>query len=334
MKTCVRRRALALIALAAACGSLAAAEAPRELLGRMNHALTDRNYVGTFVHFANGHSSIMRILHRVDHGRVTERLVSLDGSGREIVGTSDELTCYLPDQRKVLVEPRRDQGPLLGTLPTFRPELLTYYQVQTGAEGRVLGHATRVISVMPKDAFRFGYRLWLDQDTAMPLKTQLCDADGRVIEQILFAEIAWPSHIPNSEFKPQMSTEGFTWVHAQSPQHIASDAPETLLWRALKLPPGFRLSASSTQALEDSGPPVAHLVFSDGLASVSVFIEQDDHGQKALRGHAALGSSAAFSTTVDGHQVTAVGEVPPRTVELIAGSVQPTSRGFGNPPRQ
>jgi len=328
LKPGARRNALVALALAAICGSVAAADEPRQLLERMNQALTTRNYVGTFVHFANGHSSIMKILHRVEHGRVTERLVSLDGSGREIVGTSDELTCYLPDQRKVLVEPRKDQGPLLGTLPSFRPELLQFYQVQAGASGRVLGHTTRVVSVMPKDAFRFGYRLWLDEDTAMPLKTQLCDADGRVIEQILFAEIAWPQHIPNSEFKPQMSTEGFTWVHAQSPQPIAADAPETLLWHALKLPPGFRLSASSTQALEDSGPPVAHLVFSDGLATVSVFIEQNDKGQ-LLRGHASVGSSAAFSTTVDGHQITAVGEVPPRTVELIAGSVQPTSRGFG-----
>jgi sigma-E factor negative regulatory protein RseB len=323
-----RRNALLLFTLAAACGSLASAEEPRQLLERMNQTLTARNYVGTFVHLASGHSSTMRILHRVEHGRVTERLVSLDGSGREIVGTSDELTCYLPDQRKVLVEPRKDQGPLLGTLPSFRPAMLEFYQVQAGASGRVLGRTARVVSVMPKDAFRFGYRLWLDEDTAMPLKTELCDTDGRVVEQILFAEIAWPQHIPNSEFKPQMSTEGFTWVHAQSPQPLAADAPETLLWHALKLPPGFRLSASSTQTLEDSGTPVAHLVFSDGLASVSVFIEEKEGGQ-LLRGHSALGSSAAFSTTVDGHQVTAVGEVPPRTVELIAGSVQPTSRGFG-----
>jgi sigma-E factor negative regulatory protein RseB len=327
-----RRNTLAFLALAAMCGAVSAAEEPKQLLERMNQALTSRNYVGTFVHFANGHSSMMRILHRVEHGRVTERLVSLDGSGREMVGTSDELTCYLPDQRKVLVEPRKDQGPLLGTLPSFRPDLLEYYQVEAGGPGRVLGHSTQLVSVMPKDSYRFGFRLWLDDTTAMPLKTQLCDADGRVIEQIQFAEIAWPDRIPNSEFKPQMSTEGFTWVRTQSPQHLADNTPESLLGRAIKLPPGFRLSASSTQALEDSGRPVTHLVFSDGLASVSVFIEANDPAQ-LLRGHATFGSSSAFSTTVDGHQITAVGEVPARTVELIAGSLQPARRSPEIAPR-
>jgi sigma-E factor negative regulatory protein RseB len=311
-----------------AAGATAFAEEPQQLLRRMNDALTGRNYVGTFVQLANGRVSTMRILHRVEKGRVTERLVSLDGSGREIVGTSEELTCYLPDQRKVLVEPRRDQGPLLGTLPSFRPDVVQYYTVEAKGSGRVLGHNTRLVSVMPKDQFRFGYRLWLDEETAMPLKTQLCDAQGRVIEQILFAEIAWPDRIPNSEFKPQLSTEGFTWVRAESPQQLAEIGSDSLLWRAIRLPPGFRLSASSTQPLENPSRPVAHLVYSDGLASVSVFIETNEHGQ-VMRGHVSMGSSAAFSTVVNGHQITAVGEVPAATVELIAGSVQPARGALG-----
>ena len=322
-----RRRTLACCVLFAAAAA-GAAEDPRQLLERMNKALTERNYVGTFVQFANGRVSQMKILHRVENGRVTERLQSLDGSGREIVGTSDELTCYLPDQSKVLVEPRRDQGPLLGTLPSFRPELVEYYTVEAKGTGRVMRHNTRIVSVTPKDEFRFGYRLWLDEETAVPLKTQLCDADGRVIEQILFTEIAWPDRIPNSAFKPQLSTEGFTWVRADSSLQIPEIEPDSLLWRAIRLPPGFRLSASTTQPLENPSRPVAHLVYSDGLATVSVFIETNERGQ-ALSGHATLGSSAAFSTVVDGHQVTAVGEVPPKTVELIAGSVQPSARPTG-----
>ncbi|HZF15626.1 MAG TPA: MucB/RseB C-terminal domain-containing protein [Steroidobacteraceae bacterium] len=326
------RKTLACCVLLAAGASAFGAEEPQQLLERMNQALTGRNYVGTFVQLANGRVSTMRILHRVDKGRVMERLVSLDGSGREIVGTADELICYLPDQRKVLVEPRKDQGPLLGTLPSFRPELVGYYTVEAKGSGRVLGHNTQVIAVMPKDDFRFGYRLWLDEVTAMPLKTQLCDSDGRVIEQILFAEIAWPDRIPNSEFKPQLSTEGFTWVRAESPLHLAEIGSDSLLWRAIRLPPGFRLSASSTQPLENPSRPVAHLVYSDGLASVSVFIETNERGQ-ALSGHLSMGSSAAFSTVVNGHQVTAVGEVPARTVELIAGSVQPSRHAQGSSPR-
>jgi len=96
-----------------------AADDAREWLEKMNHALATRNYDGTFFHLSEGRVETMRIVHRVRAGRVTERLVSLDGSGREFVRNNDELTCYLPDQHTVLVEPRQDRGPFLGSLPRF-----------------------------------------------------------------------------------------------------------------------------------------------------------------------------------------------------------------------
>ncbi len=96
------------------------ADDPREWLEKMNQALATRNYDGTFFHLSEGRVETMRIVHRVRAGRVTERLQSLDGSGREFVRTNDELTCYLPDQHTVLVEPRQDRGPFLGSLPQVR----------------------------------------------------------------------------------------------------------------------------------------------------------------------------------------------------------------------
>ena len=96
------------------------ADDPREWLQKMNQALATRNYDGTFFHLSEGRVETMRIVHRVRAGRVTERLQSLDGSGREFVRDNGELTCYLPDQHTVLVEPRPDRGPFLGSLPQFR----------------------------------------------------------------------------------------------------------------------------------------------------------------------------------------------------------------------
>ena len=95
------------------------ADDPREWLERMNKALATRNYDGTFFHISGGRVETMRIVHRVRSGRVSERLQSLDGSGREFVRANGELTCYLPDQHTVLVEPRQDRGPFLGSLPQF-----------------------------------------------------------------------------------------------------------------------------------------------------------------------------------------------------------------------
>ena len=168
----------------------------------MNHALATRNYDGTFFHLSEGRVETMRIVHRVKAGRVTERLLSLDGSGREFVRNNDELTCYLPDQRTVLVEPRQDHGPFLGSLPQFGADVDEFYRIESLPASHVLGRAARVIAVNPKDQYRFGYRLWLDENTAMPLKTQLCDSRGQVIEQILFARLEMPENIPDSDLAP------------------------------------------------------------------------------------------------------------------------------------
>ncbi|MDP8983979.1 MAG: MucB/RseB C-terminal domain-containing protein [Pseudomonadota bacterium] len=308
------------------------AEDPREWLEKMNRALATRNYDGTFFHLSDGRVETMRIVHRVRGGRVTERLLSLDGSGREFVRNNDELTCYLPDQHTVLVEPRQERGPFLGSLPQFGADVNEFYRIEALPNARVLGRATRVIVVSPKDQFRFGYRLWLDENTAMPLKTQLSDSRGQVIEQILFARLDMAENIPDSELTPAVRTDGMRWVR-QVPSH--DSAPPTLAaYRAGELPPGFRLKVSGAHTLGDATVPATHLVYSDGLATVSVFVEAQRESapgadakpstaaEPPLQGLARVGSGYAFSTVVQGHQVTAVGEVPAQTVEFIAHSVK------------
>jgi len=158
------------------------------------------------------------------------------------------------------------------------------------------------------------------------LKTQLCDGHGHVIEQIVFASLTLSSRIPDSAFKPEVSTEGFQWLRNES-LAPTRDSPKaaSLVWNALKLPPGFKMSARSAQTMPGSTAPVDHLVFSDGFASVSVFVEAQARAtadQPPVSESARVGSSSAFSTVIDGHKVTAVGEVPPATVRYIANSVK------------
>jgi sigma-E factor negative regulatory protein RseB len=303
----------------------------------MNRALDTRNYDGTFFHLSDGRVETMRIVHRVRGGRVTERLLSLDGSGREFVRNDGELTCYLPDQHTVLVEPRQDGGPFLGSLPRFGAGVNEFYRIEALPNSHVLGHTARVIVVNPKDQYRFGYRLWLDENTAMPLKTQLCDSRGQVIEQILFARLDMPENIPDSDLAPTVHTDGLRWVRQGASQDSAS--PALSAYRASELPPGFRLTVSGAQTLGSATVPASHLVYSDGLATVSVFVEEqseaktgtEDHvsapPEPPLEGLARVGSGFAYSTVVQGHQVTAVGEVPAETVEFIAHSVKSYSGG-------
>lgn len=303
------------------------ADDPRSWLARMNEALTTRNYDGVFMHLHGGRVETMRIIHRVQDGHVTERLVSLDGSGREFVRNGTELTCYLPDRRMVLVEQRPSDSTLLGNLPRFDASTEGFYDLKQVKRTRLMGRTTRVIAVLPKDGYRYGYRLWIDEATTMPLKTQLCDGQGNVIEQVQFANLTLPARIADSAFKPQVSTEGFRWLRQDPKHHVAAETTTT--WRAWRLPPGFRMTLRAAQAMPGASGPVEHLVFSDGLASVSVFVEGRTQTSATMAGAAKVGSSSAFSTTRDGHQITAVGEVPPETVRVIANSMQ--ADGGSNP---
>jgi sigma-E factor negative regulatory protein RseB len=207
-------------------------------------------------------------------------------------------------------------------------------------DSHVLGRAARVIAVNPKDQYRFGYRLWLDQKTAMPLKTQLCDAHGQVIEQILFARLEMPDSISDADLTPAVHTEGMRFVRQGASEDSA--VPGLSAYRASELPPGFHLTVSGAQTLGGAAVPAAHLVYSDGLATVSVFVEApptvdaESHDlaksppEPPMEGLARVGSGFAFSTVVQGHQVTAVGEVPAQTVEFIAHSV----KSLGDGPRR
>jgi len=303
-----------------------AAEEPTQWLERMNQALTTRNYDGTFSHWHGGKVEMLRIIHRVQDGAVAERLVSLDGSEREFIRIGPDLVCYLPDKKTVLVERRPADESLLGGFPAVNQQTATFYDIQEIARTRLNRRDTHLITVTPKDEFRYGYRLWIDESTGMPLKTQLCDGRGRVIEQIVFASLTLSSRIPDSAFKPDVSTQGFRWLRNEAAPTKEPPENASLVWNALKLPPGFKMAARSAQVMPGSTDPVSHLVFSDGLASVSVFVEMETKTsepadeQTVTEESARLGSSSVYSTMMGGRKVTAVGEVPPATVRSIASS--------------
>jgi sigma-E factor negative regulatory protein RseB len=305
---------------------------PAQWLERMNHALNTRNYDGTFSHWLGGRVEMLRIIHRVQDGVVSERQVSLDGSGIEVIRTGASLTCYLPDKRKVLVEQFPPEGSLL-RFPTVNDQTASFYDLREVGHMRLNRRETHVITVSPRDEFRYGYRLWIDDSTAMPLKTQVVDAHGHVMEQTVFASLTLPAHLPDSLFKPEVSTEGFQWLRddaAQQPPQAAT----ALAWNAMRLPPGFRMTVRSAQIPPGSANAEDHLVFTDGLASVSVFIARQTApaNQPAVPESATVGSSWVFSTVVDGHKITAVGEVPLETVRFIATQVKAQGGAAPNGP--
>lgn len=307
--------------LAAGVAAAADSDAARAWLERMGETLANQNYDGRFIHSSASQAETLRIVHRIKNGKVTERLVSLDGSGREYIRTNVEVICYMPDKRTVLVETRSDSDALLSLIPAYRAGLEAYYDIAMGPLIKILGRKTQVISVQPRDDYRYGYRLWLDAESAMPLKSQLFDRSGRVIEQIAFAELEIKDSIPDSELQSSVDTTGFEWIRHEFRKRTISK--ESLGWRVQNLPPGFELKVTRVQPVAGTDKPVRHLVYSDGLASVSIFIEEQPRqaAQQPRSGYQRVGSASAFFSDAPGYQVTGVGEVPMATVQRMVTSL-------------
>jgi sigma-E factor negative regulatory protein RseB len=299
----------------------ACAQDARSWLDRMNRAVAELNYEGTFVHVLGGDAETMYVVHRNHNGRISERVLSLDGAGREIIREDDTVQCILPDRKIVLLEEARssEQHPLSSALPSYSEALEPHYEFTMYRSARVAKRPVQVVGIKPKDEFRYGYMLWLDRETAMPLKSQIRDENGEIVEQILFTQIQLSEFIPASALYPGIDTEGFTFLRA--PAAVSGSGADAVPWRASNLPGGFRLSAAMQRAIAGSDYPVDHLVYSDGLATVSVFIEDPNNDPDVLEGFSTVGSTNAYSLTLQGRKVTAVGEVPKKTVREIATSL-------------
>jgi sigma-E factor negative regulatory protein RseB len=316
--------AMAVFALPALAGS----DDPRHWIARMNEALATRNYDGVFVHQLGASRETLRIIHRVKNRRMSERLISTDGSGREFVRSGREWVAYFPDRKLVIVENRRDNG-FISTLRGLESGATDNYDVREIERTRIQGTQSRLITVTPRDAFRYGYRLWIDEKTGMPVKTQLASANNEVIEQITFVSLSFPKEVDDELLKPDVDASNFRWLRRDS---VRMDGPLPVAFapRTERLPPGFRAGKVEVPAA-NANARRSHFVFTDGLAWVSVFIERAEEAPQLSRqglprrmdGPVQLGASAAFTSRIEGYRVTAVGEVPPATAKAIAEAVRP-----------
>ena len=183
----------------------------------MNRAVEELNYQGTFVHVLEGNAETLRIIHRREDGRSSERIESLDGAGREIIRHGNQVQCILPDRRVVLLEDPKDLSPLVSALPSYSDEIEPHYALNLHATARVANRSAQILEIKPRDAFRYGYMLWLDQETAMPLKSQLIDDQGAIVEQILFTSIDLQSPISPSGDRADDRHDG---LHDAAPARV------------------------------------------------------------------------------------------------------------------
>lgn len=287
-------------------------------LMRMSNSARDLNYEGTFIYRHDRRVESMRILHQSVNGRVRERLTSLNGAAREVIRDNREVRCYLPDQKVVVVEQMQDQG---RSFPALIPESLRglndYYRLSIGNEARIADRSAREIIVEPRDGYRYGYRFWADDKTGLLLKANLVDTNNALIEEFMFTDVIVGRPIPDSRFNPGTIGKGFVW-HRQSTGTTTLD--QRRKWQAIKLPPGFTLSQHQARLMPSRPAPVEHLVYTDGLAVVSVFVEPAGEATPVTP-ERHIGAVNTVSRVQNGHSVTTVGEVPMATIEMIATSV-------------
>lgn len=291
---------------------------------KINQAARKLNYEGTFVYQSGGHLETMRIVHRVSDGSVEERLISLTGAPREVIRTDNEVRCYLPDQNSIVVEHRGANGK---SFPAIVPDRLRdlddNYVIEMGKSGRVTGRMAQRIVIKPRDDFRYGYHLWADRDTGLLLKAELLNDQGKVLEQFMFTDIRVGGVIPPAALEPQTQGKGMVWYRNNGSD---SAAQSVHAWAATRLPKGFKLSSSMTRKMSIRDRAAEHLVYTDGLAAVSIFVEKARERAPTMEAPSGMGALYIFSRPIDSHYITVVGEVPPKTVTLIGNSIAQASK--------
>ena len=306
--------------LLAVAGQALAQEDAQRWLEEMSAALETLTYDGTFVYLHGNKLDAMRILHRQDDSGERERLFSLTGSAREVLRDDRVVTCIMPDNRSVMVGQSRPRQPF-PVVPRDLDNLSRYYRLEDAGEDRMAGYMARVITVAPRDDLRYGYRFWIEADTRMLLKFDLTDVDGSAIEQVMFTRMGIGKDIPEADFNPSLTGDGYTWHRQENGKPGTQPDADKPGWAVGSVPAGFRLTGFQHQRLHKDNGNAEHLVFSDGLATVSVYVERLSSPARAFEGSASMGAMNAYGKLVDGYQVTVVGEVPQATVKMIAHSV-------------
>lgn len=318
---------------------------PDELkwLETMAFAAHQANYSGTFVYQYDAHVETSRITHVVDDRGEHGRLESLDGVRREVIRNNDQVWCNCGDHG-VNAEPRQGGREFPALLPEQLALLKENYVVKPAEEGRVADYQAHVVLIQPRDNLRYTYKVWAHKDAGLILKAEVLDEHGAVVERYAFTQLNIGGNIDRSwiadaasgtalEKRPVPASLRHANAHgepqAREMPHIArhvgvaADAsPVNSGWRVDGLPPGFRKIAEVSRRIHGKDGPVIQMVFSDGLAGVSVFIEKSDHDEDDFTGLLSQGVNQVYTKLVDGRLVTVVGEVPPQTIMQIADSVR------------
>ena len=317
-------RALLFVLLALVGASSYAADDAWFVLQKSAYAARELNYQGVFVYVNGKQTRSVQITHMNNAGQELTRNVVLDNnitSGkasqkREVYSQGKDIVIFRPENQKMVIEKRRGQNLFPAMLPTDLVAIKTSYTARLGALEYVAGREAQIVELVPNDAFRYSYKIWADTEYGLLLKMTLLDSKNLTLEQIEFNQLSMLNSHDENWFKPQIDVQkSYVMQDATAINQITND------WIVSELPTGYAKVDHRTVVVPGKTVPVDQIIFSDGIASISLFIEPLTKGTHPKMGHMQIGSTNICANVINGYQVTVVGEVPAATVMQIAKAV-------------
>ncbi len=294
-----------------------AVDDPWMVLQKAAFAARELNYKGIFLYQNGNQSSSVQITHMNNAGRELTRNVILDaGTPREVFSEGSDIVIFHPKNNKIIIEKRRGQNLFPAMLPINLSPLKVSYKARVGALDYIAGRQAQIIELVPNDAYRYSYKIWADVEFGLLLKMSLLNNKNETLEQVIFQELSMLNSQDLNWFQPKIDV---------SKSYVMEDV--TLLnrvstnWIVAELPPGYVKVDHIERAVKGKQGLVNQMIFSDGIASVSLFIEPLAKGVRPKMGHMLVGSTNICANVIDGYQITVVGEVPAATVQQIAKAV-------------
>ena len=293
-------------------------------LDRISRSARDLPYSGVFVHQSAEGASTSRITHLVEkQGVEHEKLELMDGPLTEIIRRNDEMTCYKPDSRTVSVD-RRATGRFFPSLISGNAKSIAdYYHIKLGSVERIAGFDCQWVILEPKDAMRYMQKLCAELGTGLLLRAKLFNDRKQMVEQFMFTQLDVNRSVARQSLKSR-----YEQSQGWQKQYAVKSAKDTDTgWQVGNLPAGFKKVMEMTRNLVGRAAPVSHLVYSDGVLSVSVFVESVQTAPNSITSVLAEDGPTSFAMrAVADHQVTVMGEVPLAAVQTIADGVARRTR--------
>ena len=293
---------------------------------RVHEASKHRAYTGTFVVSAGGNLASARIWHVCDGTQQVERVEPLSGIPRATYRRNDQVVTLYPNSKVAVLETRESLGLFPALLKSTDASIGEFYHFKALGSERLAGFEADAIALVPKDPWRYGYRVWTEKRSGLVLQLQTVDANGRVIEQSAFSELQLDAPVKMAQLVQQMEN---TAGYRVSRPAMRAVTPESLGWSLTVPVPGFRPAGCFSRALGAASgeappaPDVMQWIFTDGLATLSLFVEPFDVRQHQRQGATDTGGAThIFTRKLGDWWATAMGEVPVATLGAFTSALE------------